>query len=64
MLLPIPKVYCKAKQYSKIIHYAGAIKPWNLKSGDHTSLEFSYLWWDVVRRTSLYEVILERHFLI
>jgi len=60
MPLPILKEYKKAKQNPKIIHYAGSIKPWNLKDSDHTSLEFQHLWWDVARRSPLYEVILSR----
>jgi len=60
MPLPILKQYEKAKQQPKIIHYAGEIKPWNLYNNDHTTLEFNYLWWDVARRTPLYEVILTR----
>jgi len=60
--LPLPylKEYNKARENPKIIHYAGVIKPWNLYAGDHTSLEFNHLWWQVARRTPLYEVIVNR----
>ncbi|NCE65306.1 DUF4422 domain-containing protein [Pseudoflavonifractor sp. 524-17] len=53
--LPIKEMYFKGREDPYIIHYAGYLKPW-----DDPSEDFASEFWELIRGTILYEIILQR----
>ncbi len=51
----LKKQYQKARKQPYIIHFAGAVKPWN-----DPGMDFAAYFWECARQTSFYETILYR----